>query len=411
MLNDLLDLRVAAGVDAQLGLGVHVVEQGFLARHRRCVGHKLDALKGSVHSRVLALLVDRDAALAVGEAALLGEPLAEEHGGSLVILGTVLVDAEGVVRAGGGVLLAADGDGEGHVADVIAVGAGLNHLRIGPGAQHHAADPALVDHALAAFPVGGGVVVLNQVQGSGVVEHLVHGVGAGAVAPVGEGIVLMDQDAVGEISRAVAGGADVGVPGAHGPAGGVVGVQGDGVSVVPDGLQRGDEGFGGLGQLGDAGLLEHLLVVDDALGVAGGGNAVGQAVPHPLVGEVVDRHKLRLRAEGDEVGGQLVLVQGGDHHDVAPVAAGQAGQRVIRVGGDGVKLHGDVGAERGELRNVLGVLGVGQVGSVIENHQIRLDVGVVLAHLEGKVAGGVPRRPSQPGRSAVRTGAWTGASS
>src|SRR5699024_3444397 len=79
----------------------------------------------------------------------------------------------------------------------------------------------------------------------------------------------------------VAGGAaaDVSVPGAHGPAGGVVGVQGvDAGIVVAHLLQSVQELGGRLGDGGDAGRLKDALVVDDALGVAGGGDAVDLAV-------------------------------------------------------------------------------------------------------------------------------------
>ena len=170
------------------------------------------------------------------------------------------------------------------------------------------------------------------------------------------------------------GGADVGIPGAHGEAGRVVGVQRDGVSLFLDELEVGDELFRSGRQLGDAGLLEDGLVVDDAGGLAVGGDAVGLAVVGLLGGELdLLLHGIE-GAVGDEVVLQFGLVDRRNHHDVAPVAALQAGQRVIRVVGVGLGLDLDVRIDLVE---------VGDVGlPVLARIGIQAHVGTAVVELD-----------------------------
>ena len=175
--------------------------------------------------------------------------------------------------------------------------------------------------------------------------------------------------------------ADVGIPGAHGPAGRKVGVQGDGVGVVLDGLQGVQELGGRLGQLGDAGGLEHGLVVDDALGVAGGGDAVDLAVVGAVVGKIVGVLNGGQIAHGVEIVAQLRQGDGGgDHADVAPVVAGQAGGHVAGVVGDALVADGDVGVHLVEgVHIALEGAVLDQVGAVADDAQLGGQVGVILA--------------------------------
>src|SRR5699024_5029814 len=176
-----------------------------------------------------------------------------------------------------GIPLAVHRDGERHIADVVGVGAGVLELLHRPAAQHHGGDLARVDPPLGGLPVGGHGVVLDQAAGHRLIQGVVDSVGAGAVAAVGKGVGHVGHIVV---ELGVAGGRaeDVGVPGTHGPAGGEVGVQGDGVGVVLDGLQVVEELVGGGGSFGDAGLLPDPLVVGHAVGVAAVGDAVDLAV-------------------------------------------------------------------------------------------------------------------------------------
>ena len=261
-----------------------------------------------------------------------------------LVVADVLVHAEAVVGAGGGVLGTVDRDGERHVGDIVGVVTGGLHLDDGPASQHHAADLAVVDHGLAALPVGGGGVFLGQTHGHGVIQDLVHGVGAGAVAAVREGILGLGHRDVHPVG--IAGGAarNIGVPGGHGPAGGKVGVQGDGVGFVLDELQVGEELIGGLGQLGDAGSLKDSLIVNNALRVAGGGDAVDILAVGTVGSKVVFVLDLVQVAELVEVVAQLGQGDGGgDHADVAPVIAGQAGGHVLGIVGDAFVGDADVG--------------------------------------------------------------------
>ena len=394
-------------VQGQLGFLVHVGLQVRDLRRSLGIGHQRDAVEGFQGFGVFLALEHRHAALVVGEVAGLGHPLDVQHRSDLVVVADVLVHAEAVVGTGGGVLGTVDRDGERHVGDIVGVVTGGLHLDDGPASQHHAADLAVVDHGLAALPVGGGGVFLGQTHGHGVIQDLVHGVGAGAVAAVREGILGLGHRDVHPVG--IAGGAarNIGVPGGHGPAGGKVGVQGDGVGFVLDELQVGEELIGGLGQLRDAGGFKDGLVVDDALRVAGGGDAVDILAEGAVVREVVLVLDLVQLAQHLEVIAQLGQGDGGgDHADVAPVIAGQAGGHVLGIVGDAFVGDADVGVELLELGHIT-VKGavLDQVGALADELEVRLQVGVILAHLEGRVAGNVGRFRRAGGCGAAGTAA------
>src|SRR5699024_2307043 len=138
---------------------------------------------------------------------------------------------------------------------------------------HHGGDLAVVHHGLAAFPVGGGGVRLGQAALDSFVQDVVHGVGAALFIAgghaLGEGIVGLGHGDVHPVGITGGTAADISIPGAHGPAGRVVGVQRDDAGVVVLDLLQGIQELGGSGgQLGDAGSLKDGLVVHNALGVA-----------------------------------------------------------------------------------------------------------------------------------------------
>ena len=205
--------------------------------------------------------------------------------------------------------------------------------------------------------------------------------------------------------------ANVGIPGAHGPAGRIVGVQGDGVSVVRNGLQGIQELGGRLGQLGDAGGLKHGLVINDALGVAGGGDAVDLAVVGAVVGKVVFFLNGGQVAHGVEVIAQFRQRDGGgDHADIAPVVAGQAGGHITGVVGDALVADGDVGVHLVEGGDVF-VKGavLNQVGAVADDAQLRGQVGVILADGQLVISGDAAGLAGLSAAAASRAGGFAAA--
>ena len=196
------------------------------------------------------------------------------------------------------------------------------------------------------------------------------------------------------VELGVAGGRaeDVGVPGTHGPAGGEVGVQGDGVGVVLDGLQVVEELVGGGGSFGDAGLLPDPLVVGHAVGVAAVGDAVDLAVKGLVADEVVDGLEGVHIPQRDKVAGEVGLGDaGGDEADVAPLAGHDAQGEALLVIGQGLVGDGDVGVELVELLGIAGVDGVHNVGAVGQDLDVGGDILEVLAQfdlVDGGQAGG-----------------------
>ena len=260
------------------------------------------------------------------------------------------------------------------------------HLDDGPAAQHHGTDLAVVDAGLAALPVGGGGVGLGQTALHSLVQDVVHGVGTHIVRTQNallERILGLGHGNVHPVGVCGGTAADVGIPCAHGPACGVVGVQGiDGGVVVLDLLQGIQELVRGLGQGGDAGSLKDLLVVDDALCVAGGGDAVHGAVVGAVGSEVVLVLDVAQSAQRLKVIAQLGQGDGGgDHAQITPVVGSQTGGHVVGIVGDALVLDGDVGIQLLECGNVA-VKGavVDQVGTVADDLQVSLQVGVVGAH-------------------------------
>ena len=376
MLDDALDTGVAAVVDVEFGIGVEVVEQILLAVRSRFVGDELDVLEVGVEVRQLVVVGrDRDAAFVVGVVGLLGQPLDEDHGRFLVGGGGVLVDAVRVVRSGGSVLLALDGDRERHVADVLGVVACGLDLGDRPGAEHHGGDVAAVQLVLGSFPIGGGVIVLGQAIGHGVIQDLVDVVGVGAVTRILERVLGVGEDVVHVVGIAGGRAADVRVPGAHGPTSRVVGVQRSGLGLLLDGLQVGDEFLRGGRQLVDAGLLEDPLVVDDAGGVADRSHAVDLLLVG-LVDSVLDLLvHVSEGAVGDEVVLQFGPVDRRNHHDVAPVTALKTKMYYyVRIG---LVEFGDV-LLPGRSRIVV----LEHIGTMAEQLQIGLDVLAGLTKLD-----------------------------
>ena len=155
-----------------------------------------------------------------------------------------MFDAVRVVRSGGGVLLALDGDRERHVADVLGVVACGLDLGDRPGAEHHGGDVAAVQLVLGSFPIGGGVIVLGQAIGHGVIQDLVDVVGVGAVTRILERVLGVGEDVVHVVGIAAGRAADVRVPGAHGPTSRVVGVQRSGLGLLLDGARHIDRVLG-----------------------------------------------------------------------------------------------------------------------------------------------------------------------
>nr|WP_218061850.1 hypothetical protein [Planobispora rosea] len=156
-----------------------------------------------------------------------------------------------------------------------------------------------------------------------------------------------------------------GLPHGQGPPGGVVGVVRDRPGLLPDQLEVGDELVGRGRPVGDAGRLEDPLVVDEALGVAEGGDAVHLAVVGLLVDEAVLLAEL-LRAaqrleEGRELAGRHRV---GDEEDVAVLRGVHPDADFVLVVGDALELHLDARVELGEPLGVLLERGVHQVGPV-----------------------------------------------
>lgn len=184
---------------------------------------------------------------------------------------------------------------------------------------------------------------------------------------------------------------EAGVPCAHGPRLGEVGVQRDGLGVLLDLLERGLELFRGLRQFGHAGFLEHLGVVDDAGGLAVGGDAVGLAIVCLLVGELDLLVHVFGGTVGDEVVRELGTVDRRDHHDIPRIIvrlqAGERGIGVVRIG-----LHLDLDA-RVHLVEVLHVGlpvlarvgGETHVGTAVEERDLGLEVLAGLAELDLRV--------------------------
>lgn len=144
---------------------------------------------------------------------------------------------------------------------------------------------------------------------------------------------------------------------------------------------------------GDAGRLKDALVVDDALGVAGGGDAVDLAVEGAVGGKVVVLLDGGQVAHGVEVVAQLGQGDGGgDHADIAPLLRGQTGGHVAGVVGDPFVLDGDVGVQLLELGHIAveGAV-LDQVGAVVDDLDGGGQVGVVGADgqlvVRGQVAG------------------------
>ena len=206
----------------------------------------------------------------------------------------------------------------------------------------------------------------------------------GAVARILERILGVLKHLVQVLGIAGSGTANVVIPCAHGPTSGIVGVQRDGLGLLLDGLQVGDELIRGGRQLVDAGVLEDLLVVDDAGGVAGGSDAIDLVVVG-FVGGVLDF--LLHVVEGavrQEVVAQLGLINGRDHHDVAPVATLQTGQRAVGVISAAFDGDLDVRIHLVELSEVLlpgraAVVVLEHIGTVAVQLQIGLDVLAGLA--------------------------------
>ena len=263
---------------------------------------------------------------------------------------------------------------------------GVLHLHDCPAAQNHNTDLAVVHHGLAALPVGRGGVVLGQAALDSLVQGVVNGVGTALGITGGntggKRVSSLGHRDVHPVGIAGSAAADVGIPSAHRPACGVVGVQGDRIGVVLDLLQRIKELIGGGGQFVDTGLLKDGLVVDNALHIAGGGDAVDRAVKGTVAGEVVLVLNVGNTAQRLKVVAQLGQGDGGGHHaDVAPVIAGQAGGHIVGVVGHALILDGDVGVDGIELGDVL-VKGavLDQVGAVGQDLQAGIQVGAVGAN-------------------------------
>ena len=277
------------------------------------------------------------------------------------------------------------------------------HLHDGPAAQNHGTDLAVIDAGLGALPVGGGGVGLGQTALHCFVQDVVHSVGTHIVRTQNallERILGLGHGNVHPVRVAGCAAAGVSIPCGHGPAGGVVGVQGiNGRIVVLDLLQVIQELVRGLGQGGDAGSLKDLLVVDDALCIAGGGDAVHGAVISAVGSEVVLVFNVAQCAQRLKVVAQLGQGDGGgDHAQIAPVLGGQASGHVVGIVGDALVLDGDVGVQLLECGNVAieGAV-IDEVGTVADDLQVSLQVGVVGANGQLIVSLGT-----------IRTGSGTG---
>ena len=310
----------------------------------------------------------------------MGQPLEVVHGSQFLFIRCLNVDGEVVVATGRRVLFPVDSNRERHVANIFRMltAFGIAHLGKSPGAQHHGGDLAVVQHRLAAFPVGRGVVILDQLLRSCVIQDLVHSVGAGTVALICEGILRMGQVLAHIGIPAGGSNTDIGIPGTHGPSGSIVGIQRDGIGLFLDGSQGGEEFIRGLGQLGDAGFRKNTLVVQDAVGVARGGNAVAHAVKGPCAHEVVLCAQGFQGAKRHKVLGQLVLLHGGDPHD-GPVGVADSHQRVLRIVGNQFILDFHVGIDLPEFFHITVQL-FRNVRAMVSKVDFGSQVGVLAQH-------------------------------
>ena len=130
------------------------------------------------------------------------------------------------------------------------------------------------------------------------------------------------------------------------------------------------------GVVGSSVMLEYGLVVDHAGGLAVGGHAVGLAVIGLFGGELdLLLHSVEGTV-GNEVVAQFGLINGGDHHDVAPVAALQSGERVVSVVGVGLRGDLDVRVQLVEVGDIgLPVLARVGIQAHIGTPVVELDAG------------------------------------
>src|SRR5665648_898010 len=346
-------LAVAGLEQADLGSTVDGVELALGARRGRVLleEHDTGGIEVGQVVREAAVLQRRDAALGVGEAGVVHEPL-DPGPGSFLGVG-VHVDAKVVVAADRRVELAVDLCRERHVADDVAAHAlGLSsvlHLADGPRTENHGADLAARDHALRGLPVRRRRVGLDQTGRDDVPDQGVDHVVVGALGPRGVGLEQgVDVVGVGRDLAAVA------FPLGDRPVGEVVRVQRDRFGVVLDVLQGLDELRRGGRVVGVPGRFPDVLVVDDALGVADHRDAVGQAViglvPDEAVGllDLVDGAQ-RLEVVTELVGGQRCA---GDREHVAVVLGAHQGGDLTLVVGEALELDVDVRVQLLELSGV-----------------------------------------------------------
>ena len=371
------------GIQHQLSLLLHLGGKVCQLCGSGSILDQVDAVECLQGIGVFLALQHRHTALIISKVGAFGQPLDVEHGSQLFVIGGVLVHTVAVVCTCAGVLGTLDGNGERHIANVVGVVTGGLHLHDGPAAQNHGTDLAVIDAGLGALPVGGGGVGLGQAALHCFVQDVVHSVGTHIVRTQNallERILGLGHGNVHPVRVAGCAAAGVSIPCGHGPAGGVVGVQGiNGRIVVLDLLQVIQELVRGLGQGGDAGSLKDLLVVDDALCIAGGRDAVHAAVISAVGSEVVIVLNVAQCAQRLKVVAQLGQGDvGGDHAQITPVVGSQTGGHVVGIVGDALVLDGDVGIQLLECGNVAveGAV-IDEVGAVADDLQLGLQVGVV----------------------------------
>ena len=197
----------------------------------------------------------------------------------------------------------------------------------------------------------------------------------------------MGEDVVHVIGVTGRSAANIGVPSAHGPTSRVVGVQRDGLGLILDHFQVRDELIRSGRQAVDAGILEDLLVIDDAGGIAHRSHTIDLLLVRLVDGVLDFLVHVTQGTVGDEVVLQFGSVDRRNHHDVAPVATLQAGHRAVGVIAVGLDGDLDVRIHLVEFSDVLipsgsRIVFLKHIGTMAEQLQIGLDVLASLAKLD-----------------------------
>ena len=170
---------------------------------------------------------------------------------------------------------------------------------------------------------------------------------------------------------------------------------------------------GVFGSRGDARLRPDLLVVDEAVGVAGDGDAVVLALVGLLGGEaVLLRHVGRVAERLEERRQLLGRHRVGDQQHVAVVAGVQPDLGLALVVLEGLELDVDVRVDRLELLLVVLEHRVDDVGALGQHRDVALDARVDLGRAcagagRGRAAGRTAGRRHAAGGRTTRRCCWT----